>query len=300
MMRLASARISVRPVCLAAGTIRTSAASAGAHAAAATAAAFRALEHQRWQKAVAAYDKGFGPLTRQCIPDMLAGVGCASGLDVLDVATGPGFAAQAAAQLGANVVAIDFSSKMLELARERLASVAGHPIRLMEADAAALPFEGASFDAVVCNFGVLHLAVPEDFFAEAARVLKPGGRLGFTVWAAPPATEAFALVLEAVRQHGNPDVPLPEGPPFFRYADAGEAARALAAAGLVGTASRQVQMRWDLAGPAEAFAAFRDGTARTAALLAGQTPEQLRAVESPTGGVQLAMPCVLTTGTKPR
>lgn len=83
-------------------------------------AEFHDLEFKNWQKAPAAYNKGWGSLTSQCIPAVLASVGCAPGVRLLDVATGPGFVAEAAAKQGAEVVALDFSAKMLDLARERL------------------------------------------------------------------------------------------------------------------------------------------------------------------------------------
>merc|ERR1712039_521127 len=101
---------------------------------------------------------------------------------------------------------------MGDLARKRNGP---HPrIKYEEADATSLPYAAGRFDAVVCSFGVLHLATPDDFFSESARVLAPGGRLAFTVWAPPPATEAFDCILNAVKTVGNPDVPLPPGPPF--------------------------------------------------------------------------------------
>jgi SAM-dependent methyltransferase len=94
--------------------------------------------------------------------------------------------------------------------------------------------------------GVLHLGEPEKFFSEALRVLRPGGRLGFTVWAAPPATEGFSITLDAVAAHGDPTVELPPGPPFFRYADADTVASDLEAAGFEGVASEVVAQEWTL------------------------------------------------------
>lgn len=75
--------------------------------------AFTELEHRNWQKAVAAYDRGFGDLTRQCIPRLLEGLQVKPGVRLLDVATGPGFVAQEAFEAKAQVVATDFSAKML-------------------------------------------------------------------------------------------------------------------------------------------------------------------------------------------
>lgn len=261
-------------------------------------------------QAVFAYDKGFGPLTRQCVPELLAAVQSQSGTRLLDVATGPGFVAEAAAKQGASVIAMDFSKKMLELAEKRL-KLAEADVKLVEADAAAMPFEANSFDAVVCSFGVLHLPVPEDFFAESLRVLRPGGRLGFTVWAATPATEAMALVHEAVQLHGDLNVPLPEAPPFFRFADVSDTTKTLECAGFIKVECQQVPMTWDLMDSSEAFVTFRDGTGRTAALLAGQSRDQLKAIEkhindgteakrlAPGQVCRFQMPCALTMAQKP-
>lgn len=174
-------------------------------------------------------------------------------------------------------------------------------MQLVEADASQLPFEDQSFDAIACNFGVLHLAHPEAqsmkafrngleaFFAESMRLLRPNGRLAFTAWAPLPATEAMALVHEAVALQGDATVPLPAAPPFFRFGDPAECAEALQ--GFVDVASAeaktrwvygpggQVAMWWDFKAAEELFVAFRDGTGRTAELLARQTPQQLAGIE---------------------
>ena len=72
---------------------------------------------------------------------------------MLDVATGPGYAAALAAERGAEVVAVDLSREMLDLAAEL------HPeIEFRQADANALPFEDATFDAVVSNLLMPHVS----------------------------------------------------------------------------------------------------------------------------------------------
>ncbi|CAJ1343162.1 unnamed protein product [Effrenium voratum] len=272
-------------------------------------AAFAALEHRNWQKAVSAYDRTFGPLTSQCIPALLdatlPALPATGSARVLDVATGPGMVAEAALQRSAEVVALDFSRKMLDLAEERL----GNSVEFVEADAGSMPFEANSFDAVLCSFGVLHLPVPEAFFSEAFRLLRPSGKLGFTVWAAAPETEAMALIHEAVQTHGDLNVPLPEAPPFFRFANFESSRQALLAAGFAEVKSQKVPMVWELDSAEDLFVGFRDGTGRTAELLALQGPRQLAEIQrfvtaraeetrSAGGPCRFHMPCVLTVATK--
>lgn len=78
------------------------------------------------------------------------------------------------------LVATDLNPGMLETAQRVLGTVEG--VEFEVADGTDLPFEDASFDAVVCQFGVMFFPDKARGFSEAARVLKPGGRLSFNVW----------------------------------------------------------------------------------------------------------------------
>ena len=107
-----------------------------------------------------------------------------------------------------------------------------HPaIAFREGDAEALPFDASSFDAVVMNFGLLHLARPDTAIAEAYRVLRPAAATRSRSGRRPRRPSASGMVLAAVRELGSPDVPLPEGPPFFRFSDHAEFRRTLEHAG---------------------------------------------------------------------
>src|SRR5438093_7079751 len=88
-------------------------------------AAFRKFEHSRWEAegTAAAYDSSFGSLTTQVIGPLLDAVGAKKGVRLLDVACGPGYAAAAAAERGAEVVGVDFSSAMVELAQRHYPNV---------------------------------------------------------------------------------------------------------------------------------------------------------------------------------
>lgn len=265
---------------------------------------FHDFEHAGWERAAAFYGDAFGALTAQTAGPMLDSARVAAGTRLLDVASGPGFIAGAAADRGAAVVGLDFSTAMVAEARRRLPA-----LTFREGDAEALPFEADGFDAVVMNFGLLHLARPDTAIAEAHRVLRAGGRYAFTVWAAPERAVGFGMVLRAVDELGKNDVPLPEGPPFFRFSDAAETRRTLEEAGFTDVGVRELPLTWRLTSADAVFEALSRGGVRTAALLRGQTPEALAAIRAAVrrgvesyamdSGFALPMPAVLASCRKP-
>jgi SAM-dependent methyltransferase len=108
-------------------------------------------------------------------------VGAQPGLDLLDVATGSGNVAIAAARAGAKVTGLDLTPKLLDVARGR-ASSAGLEIELVEGDAEELPFEAQSFDRVTSCFGVMFAPRQQVAAAELLRVARPGATIGVTAW----------------------------------------------------------------------------------------------------------------------
>jgi SAM-dependent methyltransferase len=265
------------------------------------AAAFHDFEHAGWERAAEHYADAFGNLTLQTAVPLLDAVNAGAGTRLLDVACGPGFVSGAAARRGADVVGLDFSRAMIDQARRTQPSVT-----FREGDAEALPFDPASFDAVVMNFGLLHLARPDQAIAEARRVLVPGGRYGFTIWAAPEEAVGFGMVLNAVEAFGRLDVGLPEGPPFFRFSSAAECRRVMDLAGFTDVHVRTLPLTWLLTSPDAVFEAVTRGGVRTSAVLRAQTPDALerirlsvrQSVERYARGdrFELPMPAVLASG----
>src|SRR5262247_1045481 len=104
-----------------------------------------------------------------------------AGWRVLDVATGSGNAAIAAARLGSQVVGVDYVPALLERGRKR-ATAEGLDVELLEGDAEELPFPDASFDAVISVFGSMFAPDHEQAAAELARVCRPGGTIALASW----------------------------------------------------------------------------------------------------------------------
>lgn len=104
-----------------------------------------------------------------------------AGQKVLDVAAGNGNASLAAARRWCDVVSTDYVPALLGRARER-AAAERLKIEFQEADAEALPFADASFDAVVSTFGVMFTPDQDKAAAELMRVCRPGGKIGLASW----------------------------------------------------------------------------------------------------------------------
>jgi ubiquinone/menaquinone biosynthesis C-methylase UbiE len=132
-------------------------------------------------------------------------VDLSAGQRVLDVAAGNGNASLAAARRGCDVTATDYVEHLLDRAARR-AEAEGLPLTTRLADAEDLPFDDASFDAVLSTVGVMFTPNPERAAAELLRVVRPGGRIGLVSW----TPEGFiGQMFKVVGAH----VPPPEGVP---------------------------------------------------------------------------------------
>jgi len=189
----------------------------------------RAFERQGHDALAATYHAFFAPVTAMAIAPLLAAVSLRPGMHLLDVATGPGALAAAAANRGAQAVGVDLSPRMIELAR-RL-----HPgIDFREAEVEHLPFTDRTFDAVVCGFGLGHFPRPEAAVAECVRAIKPGGRIALSWWDDPARQRIQGLFRETIAELAvtlPPD--LPQAHNSYRFSHTEEFLRLLSGTGLV-------------------------------------------------------------------
>jgi ubiquinone/menaquinone biosynthesis C-methylase UbiE len=233
---------------------------------------FKEFEHEGWELVAEKYHEYFEQLTRQTIPAMMEHI--EAGAEVVDVACGPGYVAAAAMQKGCTVTGVDFSTVMVERAKDLYPD-----IRFLEGDAENLSFADASFDNYLMNFGLLHLEHPEKALAESFRVLRKGGVAAYTVWAPPDRSTGFRCMLESINKFGNPDVALPQGPAFFRFSDKYEFLNRLNDAGFEDVRFRHIDMIWKLPDGEAMFNAFFQGTPRTGGTLRAQSHEALAAIK---------------------
>jgi SAM-dependent methyltransferase len=130
------------------------------------------------------YDRGLGPVFFTDFADDMARRAAASApRRVLETCAGTGIVTRRLRDMLAastQLVATDLNPPMLEVARGKFKS--GEAVEFQPADATELPFPDRSFDAVVCQFGVMFFPDKEKSYREAHRVLAPGGRYLFSVW----------------------------------------------------------------------------------------------------------------------
>jgi SAM-dependent methyltransferase len=130
-----------------------------------------------------------------------------AGWRVLDVATGSGNAALAAARIGCTAVGVDYVAELLERARER-AVAERLDVGLEEADAQALPFPDAAFDAVTSVFGVMFAPDQARAASELLRVVRPGGTVALASWM-PDGFVGELFGVTAAHVPPGPPVPSP-------------------------------------------------------------------------------------------
>ena len=227
------------------------------------------------------YDRHFGPPLfgpyAEDIAPRLAGLSSGA---LLEVAAGTGIVTAVLAQsLPAAVVitATDLNQPMLDFAATKPGL---DRVIWQQADAMNLPFPDASFDAVVCQFGVMFFPDRSRGHAEARRVLKPGGRYIFNVWDKLASNPIMETVHRTVADL------YPERPPGFigrtpcGYHDPDSIRRDLKAGGFNGCTIETVAAAWSPASPRDPAIAFCQGSPLRAEIEAVDPDGPARATEA--------------------
>lgn len=205
-----------------------------------------------------AYERGLAAAVFQPFAaDLAERVARRSPRRVLELAAGTGVLTRTllAAVPAAEVTATDLNQAMVDLGRERTPGATWR-----QADALDLSFDGGAFDAVVCQFGVMFFPDKPAAFAEARRVLAPGGVLAFNLWSTLETHAFQAALVAAVRRV------FPDDPPTFMesvphgYADVGVAIADLYAGGFDPAWGETVVLEGHAASVADVAAGYCTGT----------------------------------------
>ncbi len=232
------------------------------------------------------YDRRLGPFVFEPYARDLARRLPGSTRTLLETAAGTGIVTRALAQglPGAQITATDLNPTMLEHAARKPGLGA---VEWRQADAQSLPFADGAFEAVVCQFGVMFFPDKARAFAEARRVLRPGGCFLFSVWDRIEENEFADIVTHAVAAL------FPDDPPNFLartphgYHDAAVIRAGLMGAGFTRADIETVARRSRAASSRDPAIGYCQGTplrneieARDPSRLAEATDEAAAALES--------------------
>lgn len=197
----------------------------------------RDAQRATWAGLAAGWDRWDAVIMEQLRP---VGTALAERLDIavdqqhLDIASGtgePGLTIAGLAPRG-RVVLTDLAPEMLEVAERRAHTQGRTNVETRVCSADDLPFGDASFDSVTVRFGYMFFPDGAAATAEFARVLRPGGRLGSSVWAGPEANPWTTIAMQAIADEVELPPPDPDGPGMFRCAAPGAVSTLYACAGL--------------------------------------------------------------------
>jgi len=228
--------------------------------------AFREFERAAHSRIASTYHDRFGVVTDRAVAHLLDAARVGTGTRLLDVAAGPGGLTREAARRGARVTGTDISPAMITLARTL------HPgLDFQEASADALPFTDASFDAVVCAFGMGHFPDAECVLAEFSRVLAPRGFVALSWWDGFTRNRINGIFHETIAQLGlSAAGTLPAGPPMDRLSDRDRFAAFLSSAGLEDVRVQAVQFTHHLRDADELWDLAMGSFARASSLIRAQ------------------------------
>jgi SAM-dependent methyltransferase len=186
----------------------------------------RSGQRKTWDMLAGGWEKWDAVIMEQMAPVSTAiidGLHLHDGARVLDIASGTGEPALtiAAAALDSTVVLTDLSDEMLAVARRRADALGITNIETHVCSADDLPFDDVSFDAISVRFGYMFFPDMEKATAEFVRVLKPGGRIGASVWINPADNPWTSILMQAIGTEVEVPPPDPNGPNMYRCAAPG-------------------------------------------------------------------------------
>jgi ubiquinone/menaquinone biosynthesis C-methylase UbiE len=169
------------------------------------------------------------------------------GETILELAAGVGDTGIAAAsRLGPSgkLISTDFSAQMVDAARRRAGELGASNLVFRTMDAERMDLPDDSVDGVLCRWGYMLMGDPAAALAETRRVLRPGGRLAFSVWADPASNPWASVPAQTLIEHTGAEPPDPHAPGIFAMASEERTRELLSAAGFEPSRVEYIEMEW--------------------------------------------------------
>lgn len=176
----------------------------------------------------------------------------------------------------------DVAPEMVEAARRHAGQLglAESEVTFQVEDASDLSFSNASFDGIVCRWGLMLVPDMDAAAREAARVLRPGARAAFAVWADPELNEWITAAGRSALELGLIERPDPDEPGPFRLAGEGRLAAVLEGGGLAVEVVEDVPLTWRAPTLAEWWDVICDTSRMLSQLVERSTPDEAAAMRT--------------------
>jgi ubiquinone/menaquinone biosynthesis C-methylase UbiE len=186
---------------------------------------YRSASYAIWQAMAAGWARErrwMWEVSRAVSEQMLEALAPEPGQTILEVAAGTGetgFAAASALGPDGRLISTDFASEMVAAAKVESARLGLVNVEHRVMDAEQMDLEDGSVDGVLCRWGYMLMADPGAALAETRRVLRPGGRLAFSVWGNAERNPWASIPARALRECTDAPAPEPYAPGIFAMAD---------------------------------------------------------------------------------
>jgi len=171
------------------------------------------------------------------------------------------------------VIVTDFTTEMVAAARRRAEELGVQNAEFRVLDAERMDLKTDSVDGVLCRWAYMLMIDPSAAFAETRRVLRPGGRLAFSVWAARERNPALSLVGGVLESQGHIPPPDPDAPSAFAMADPGYIRELVMGAGFAEPEIEEVTFRWPFSDRDAYWRYVTDTSASSSPILRVLSPE---------------------------
>jgi SAM-dependent methyltransferase len=192
-----------------------------------------------WERWRAHLEEGYAPV-RAWLVGALPAETSGTILELSAGAGDTGFEALAAAGPDARLISSDFAPEMVDVARRRGAALGFERVDYRVIDAQRIDLRDSSVDAVICRSGFMLMPDPAAAFAEVRRVLRPGGRLAFSVWGRAERNPWRTVGQAVLEELGLADPIPPDEPGTFTLSDAARTAALVEAAGFTVEESAEI------------------------------------------------------------